>query len=99
MRASSKDRLEAFEEQGGWVCSRETGWVVGRGARDAGRGYVRSMSSALFRAGLEATGWVFSKQIAGPALIFVLRGSLSSVQCSYLLFSLIWFIYIFLFKI
>lgn len=73
---------------------------VGRGARDAGRGYVRSMSSALFRAGLEVTGWVFSKQVTGPALIFFFfKGDLSSVQCSYLLFSLIWFIYIFLFKI
>lgn len=90
MRASSKDRLEAFEEQGGWVCSRETGWAVGRGARDAGRGYVRSMSSALFRAGLEVTGWVFSKQIAGPALIFVLRGSLfSAVQLFTLFFDMV----------
>lgn len=78
MRASSKDRLEAFEEQSRWCVAERP---VGRGTRDAGRGYVRSMSSALFRAGLEVTGWVFSKQVAGPALIFVLRGSLFSAVC------------------
>lgn len=71
--------MEAFEEQSGWCVAERP---VGRGTRDAGRGYVRSMSSALFRAGLEVTGWVFSKQVAGPALI-CFKGI--SLQCSVLI--------------
>lgn len=97
MRASSKDRLEAFEVQGGWVCSRETGWAWGQRCRQR-LCEVNEFSLIQSRIGSHRMG--FQQTSHWPSFdFFFFKGDLSSVQCSYLLFSLIWFIYIFLFKI
>lgn len=83
MRASSKDRLEAFEEQCGW-CAIER--LVGRGTRDVGRGYVRSsVNESSFIQSRIGSHWkaCFQQTSHLTSFNFCFKGGHSTVPCAY----------------